>query len=75
VPDGVVKYNVLYGAVWSLYTIVNQFPDSIEGVGFANFEKGDYRLSPSSPYKKAASDGQAVGVEWDKLNFSAQTPK
>jgi hypothetical protein len=65
----------LIGADASLYPKENQYPDSIERVGFANFEKGDYRLSPSSPYKKAASDGQAVGVEWDKLNFSAQTPK
>jgi hypothetical protein len=75
VPDGVFRNNVLIGADASLYPKENQFPSSIESVGFVNFEKGDYRLGPSSPYRKAASDGQAVGVDWDKLNFSAQTDK
>jgi hypothetical protein len=73
VPDGVFKNNVLIGADPSLYPKENQYPASTDQVGFVNFEKGDYRLSPSSPYKKAASDGQAVGVNWDKLNFSAKT--
>ena len=75
VPDGVFKNNVLIGADASLYPKENQYPDSIERAGFVNFEKGDYRLSSNSPYIKAASDGQAVGVDWDKLNFKAKTPE
>ena len=75
VPDGVFKNNVLIGADASLYPKENQYPASIDQVGFVNFEKGDYRLSPGSPYKKAASDGQAVGVDVDKLNFQAKTPE
>ncbi|HWF89014.1 MAG TPA: right-handed parallel beta-helix repeat-containing protein [Pyrinomonadaceae bacterium] len=73
VPDCVFKNNVLIGADAALYPKENQYPASIDQVGFVNFEKGDYRLGPGSPYKKAASDGQAVGVDWDKLNFSAKT--
>jgi hypothetical protein len=73
-PGFVFKNNVLADADASLYPKENQFP-AIERVGFVNFEKGDYRLGPGSPYKKAASNGVAVGVDWDKLNFSAKTPE
>lgn len=74
-PDYVFRNNVIIGADASIYPKENQYPESIERVGFVNFDKGDYRLGPGSPYKKAASDGQALGVDWDKLNFSAKTPE
>jgi hypothetical protein len=72
IPDAVFKNNVLAGADSSLYPKDNYFP-SPEKVGFVNFEKGDYRLAPSSPYAKSASDGQAVGCDFSKLNFAAKT--
>ena len=72
-PDFVFKNNVLALADSSLYPKENEYPASLERVGFVNFEKGDYRLAPSSPYKKSSSDGQAVGCDWEKLNFSAKT--
>lgn len=72
VPNAVFTNNVLAGADSSLYPKDNQFP-SPEKVGFVNFEKGDYRLAPSSPYAKAGSDGKPVGCDWSKLNFSAKT--
>ena len=50
----------------SQYPKDNQYPASVDKVGFVNFEKGDYRLSPASPYK-------GVGANWDKLNFKAKT--
>jgi hypothetical protein len=74
-PDAVFKNNVIVGADASAYPKENQYPASVERVGFVNFEKGDYHLSPGSAYKKASSDGGAVGVDWDKLNFSAKTPE
>ena len=70
-PNAVFQNNVLAGADKSLYPKDNQYP-SPEKVGFVNFEKGDYRLAPSSPYAKSASDGQPVGCDWSKLNFSAK---
>ena len=66
--DGVFKNNVLIGASAAEYPKENQYPASVDRVGFVNFEKGDYRLSPASPYK-------GVGADWAKLNFSAKTPQ
>jgi len=74
-PDSVFKNNVIVGANASTYPKDNQYPASIDRVGFVNFEKGDYSLSAGSPYKKAASDGQAVGCDWDKLPFKTKTPE
>lgn len=74
VPDFVFTNNVLALADPSLYPKENQFPASIERVGFVNFEKGDYRLAPSSPYRKTSSDGQPVGCDWTKLNLTEKTP-
>ena len=67
-PNFVFRNNVLIGADASQYPKENQYPASIDRVGFVNFEKGDYRLSPASPYKGA-------GANWDKLNFKAKTPE
>ncbi|HEU4833261.1 MAG TPA: hypothetical protein VFS90_02560 [Pyrinomonadaceae bacterium] len=66
--DGVFRNNVLIGTNPSEYPKENQYPASVDKVGFVNFEKGDYRLSPRSPFK-------GVGADWDKLNFSAKTPE
>ena len=74
-PDAVFKNNVLALADESLYPKENHFPASIERVGFVNLDKGDYRLANGSPYKKASSEGQPVGCDWEKLNFSAKTPE
>ncbi len=74
-PGYVFENNVLALADSSIYPKGNQFPGSLEKIGFVNFEKGDYRLAPSSPFKKAASDGKAMGCDWEKLNFSAKTPE
>ena len=74
IPRADFRKNVLAGADSSLYPKDNFFP-SPEKVGFVNFAKGDYRLAASSPYAKAGSDGQPVGCDWNKLNFSAKTPE
>lgn len=66
--DGIFRNNVLIGANASEYPKENQYPASVGRVGFVNFDKGDYRLSPGSPYK-------GIGADWDKLNFRAKTPE
>ena len=71
-PDGIFKNNVLAGADSSIYPKDNFYP-SVEKVGFTNFAQGDYRLNATSPFRKSASDGTAVGCDWDKLNFKAKT--
>ena len=72
-PDVVFKNNVLALADSSIYPKENLFPSSIEAIRFVNFEKGDYRLAPNSPFKKASSEGQAAGCDWTKLNLNAKT--
>jgi hypothetical protein len=70
-PNAIFQKNVVAGADKSLYPPDNFFP-SPDRVGFVSFEKGDYRLSPTSQFAKAASDGQQVGCDWSKLNFGAK---
>jgi hypothetical protein len=59
------RNNVLIGADASQYPKGNQYPASIDRVGFVDL--ANYRLGPGSPYK-------GVGADLDKLNFSAKTP-
>jgi len=70
-PDAIFKNNVLAGADSSIYPKDNFYP-SPEKVGFVNVAQGDYRLTPTSPFRKSASDGLPVGCDWDKLNFKAK---
>ena len=70
-PRGEFRNNVLAGADITIYPKNNFYP-SIDKVGFVNFAQGDYRLSPTSPFRKSASDGTPVGVDYDKLNFNAK---
>jgi hypothetical protein len=74
-PDAVVKNNVFALADGSVYPKDNYFPASIDAIGFADFAKGDYRLTSASPYKKAASDGLPAGSAFEKLNFNANASK
>jgi len=76
-PDAVFLKNVIAGADSSLYPKDNDFPP-IEKIGFMNFERGDfqrgdYRLNATSPFRKSGSDGLPVGVDWDKLKFNVKT--
>ena len=66
-PDGVFRRNVIAGGQPSNYPPDNFFPDSLEEVGFVNRKSRDYRLSSSSLYRRAASDGSDVGANFEKL--------
>jgi hypothetical protein len=65
------RNNVLAGADSSIYPRNNFYP-SLDKVGFVNYAQRDYRLTPTSSFRKSASDGTPVGVDWDKLNFNAK---
>jgi hypothetical protein len=43
------------------------FPTSLDKVGFVDLARGNYRLGPSSPYRKAGIGGRAVGADLDAL--------
>jgi hypothetical protein len=62
--NGVVSHNVFAGGAAAAYPSTNFFPTvaAWQG-GFVNWAAGDYRLSSSSPYRNAASDGKAVGAD------------
>jgi hypothetical protein len=62
-PRAVVKRNVFVGAPAASYPADNFFPSSIDAVGFVDRQGGDYRLSASSPYKRAATDGRDPGAD------------
>jgi hypothetical protein len=66
-PGAVFRRNVIVGATASSYPDDNFFPRAVGLVGFVNRLAGDYRLSPSSPYRAAATDGKDVGVDLGEI--------
>ncbi len=49
----------------------NYFPKSAQAVKFANYNGGnggDYRLQPSSPYKRKGTDGKDLGADMDAIH-------
>lgn len=46
----------------------NTYPASAGQVGYIDLSGGNYRLSQSSPYKDAASDGRDIGIDWAQFN-------
>jgi hypothetical protein len=62
-PNGVVTRNVLAGGPASSYPAGNFFPTTtVWESGFVNYAAGDYRLSASSPYRNAGTDGTDLGA-------------
>jgi len=53
----------------------NSFPPDLGAVGFIDLANRDYRLSSSSPYKGAATDGSDIGADVNLLQsaFAAVT--
>lgn len=62
-PGALFRRNVVVGAGATSYPADNFFPRLLTLVGFVSREQGDYRLSPSSPYKSAGTDGKDVGAD------------
>jgi hypothetical protein len=66
-PESIVKYNVIAGGHAAQYPPDNFFPSSLDDVSFMVRPSGNYKLTSSSQYKKAASDGKDLGVDFDAL--------
>ena len=60
-PGAIVKANVFIKGSAGGYPAGNFFPPTVTDVGFVNIAGGDYRLSASSPYVAAATDGKPIG--------------
>jgi hypothetical protein len=65
-PGSYFMGNIIAGANPALYPGGNYYP-SIAGVGFADYNSGNYRLSHASPFKRAATDGLDPGCNFDAL--------
>ena len=64
--------NVLAGGTASRYPAGNFFPTvSAWQAGFVDYAGGDYRLSASSPYRNAATDGTDLGADVHHVNAHA----
>ena len=62
---------VFAGSNPAIYPGGNYFPSAMSAVGFVNLTGGNYRLSATSPYRNAASDGADIGCNIDALNVVA----
>jgi hypothetical protein len=68
-PGAVFESNVLAGVpAGALYPPGNFNAASLGTIGFADLAGGDYRLSPASPYRGAATDGRDIGADLDALS-------
>jgi hypothetical protein len=70
-PGYVFARNVLTGGSPAGYPTENFFPASADTVGFVDPANGDYRLSATSPYYNAGTDGANVGADYDALKTAA----
>jgi hypothetical protein len=70
-PGASVRRNVIVGGTPDRYPSDNFFPHSLELVGFAGLQNGDYRLAASSAFRRAATDGGQVGADIDAINRGA----
>ena len=71
-PGGYVAGNIIAGANPALYPGSNYYPPQA-GIGFADYTSGNYRLSPSSPFKHAGTDGSDPGCHFDRLTAMGGT--
>ena len=80
-PGSIITGNVIVKEVnapqnaESLYPAGNFFPESMQAVGFVDYERGNYRLRPGSRFHAKAAGGADPGVNFDKLpkfNFDKQ---
>lgn len=78
-PGAVVANNVIQGGPEMSYPPGNFFPATLADVGFVDAASGDYRLDPSSAFRRAGTDGVDLGADVDALgaassSVSAYTP-
>jgi hypothetical protein len=59
----VFQKNVIVGGQAANYPLGNYFINSFSEVGFVDMAKGDYRLSSSSQYRNAGTDGKDIGYQ------------
>src|SRR2546422_9119497 len=71
-PAGGGAHPVKSAAVAVRYPPGNFSPGSFQDVGFLDLTGRDYRLSPSSPFHRAGTDGRDIGADLDALSAALQ---
>src|SRR5215475_9411403 len=67
-PGAIFQKNVIVGVPQGIsYPADNFTPASLSQVGFVDLAGGDFRLAPTSPYRKARTDGKDVGCDFTAL--------
>ncbi|HWP43177.1 MAG TPA: PKD domain-containing protein, partial [Blastocatellia bacterium] len=66
-PGFVFAKNVLTGGPGWIYPAGNYFPASLYDVAFVDMDGRNYRLSDSSPYRNAGTDGKDLGADIDAI--------
>ncbi|MBA3767686.1 MAG: hypothetical protein H0W99_12010, partial [Acidobacteria bacterium] len=66
-PGGVFLKNVMVATPSTIYPVDNFYPALLSEVQFVNSVGGDYRLAPSSPYKRRGTDGKDPGCDFVAL--------
>lgn len=66
-PSASITDNVITTGPESAYPAGNFFPAGMNDVGFVGYSSGNYRLSSSSPYRGAGTDGGDLGADIDAI--------
>ncbi|MBC7425364.1 MAG: T9SS type A sorting domain-containing protein [Bacteroidia bacterium] len=66
-PNWAVTNNAIIGGSATGYPTGSFFPANTAAVKFVDFAGGNYRLSSSSPYKNASTDGKDIGADIDSI--------
>jgi uncharacterized protein (TIGR03437 family) len=73
-PGSIITGNLVakeINAPWNvdlIYPAGNNYPASLDAVGFVDWRNGNYRLTTSSPYKGTGSGASDPGCDIDALN-------
>jgi hypothetical protein len=71
-PNSTIQDGIFAGSNPQVYPGGNFYPATMAGVGFIDLAGRNYRLSPSSIYLRAGTDGTDVGCNIDGLTSALQ---
>jgi Carbohydrate binding module (family 6) len=62
-PGAAFRRNVFISGHSDSYPNDNYYPAGVDGVGYVDVAGGNYRLTATSPYRGAATDGTTIGAD------------
>ena len=72
-PGGVISKNVIIGK--SDFPTLDYSAATVANVGFVDYAGGNLKLTTTSLYHNAGSDGLDVGADWDALQAATAKPR